>query len=65
MKFILPYFEYFRGNAESLLLSFSVRTKEVLLPGKAGGGTAIYGLYLVCAAVKDMVFKLFTLGQGE
>ena len=61
MKFILPYFEYFRGNAESLLLSFRVRTKEVLLPGK-GGGTAIYGLYLVCAAVKDMVFKLFTLG---
>ena len=66
MKFILPYFGYIRGNAESLLLSFSVRTKEVLLPGKAGGGgTAIYGLYLVCAAVKDMVFKLFTLGQGE
>ena len=43
-------------------LAFSVRTKEVLLPGKGWGGTAIYGLYLVCAAVKDMVFKLFTLG---
>ena len=28
-----------------------------------GGGTAIYGLYAwVCAAVKGMVFKQFTLG---
>ena len=29
-----------------------------IIPG--GGGTAIYGL--LCAAVKDMVFKQFTLG---
>ena len=46
MKFILPYFEYFRGNVESLLLSFSVRTKEVLLPGKAGGGVLPYMGYI-------------------
>ena len=28
-----------------------------------GEGTAIYGLYR-CAAVKGVVFKQFTLGQG-
>ena len=28
-----------------------------------GGGTAIYGLYrYMCAAVKGMIFKQFTLG---
>ena len=32
-------------------------------PGGGGGeGTAIYGLYGYCAAVKGMVFKQFTLG---
>ena len=49
MKFILPYFEYFRGNAESLLLSFRVRTKEVLLPGKGGGGYChIWAIFGMC-----------------
>ena len=31
-------------------------------PGGGGVGTAIYRLYRVCAAVKGMVFKQFTLG---
>ena len=29
-----------------------------------GGGTAIYGLYRVCDAGKDMVFNEFTPGIG-
>ena len=44
MKFILPYFGYIRGNAESLLLSFCVRTHEVLFPG--GGGALPYMGYM-------------------
>ena len=60
MKFILPYFGYIRGNAESLLLSFCVRTHEVLFPG--GEGYCHIWAIWVCAAVKGMVFKLFTLG---
>ena len=35
--------------------------KGSAFPG-GGGGTAIYGLYGYCAAVKGMVFKQFTLG---
>ena len=31
---------------------------------RGGGGTAIYGLYRVCDAVKDMVFNEFTPGIG-
>ena len=55
------------------------QTKETNLnqqkPRRGVGGTAIYGLYpggychiwaiQVCAAVKGMVFKQFTLGQGD
>ena len=49
-----------------MLLNVSVlsvaRSKEQGRP-PAEGGTVIYGLYRLCAAVKGMVFKQFTLGN--
>ena len=42
----------------TLTKNFSIMEKP-----RGGGGTAIYGLYrYICAAVKGMVFKQFTLG---
>ena len=39
-------------------------SKESLISwgGGGGGGNPIYELYRVCAAVKGMVFKQFSLG---
>ena len=37
-----------------------------MIPRGGAGGTAIYGLYrYICAAVKGIVFKQFTLGSEE
>ena len=42
------------------VLSVASSKEQGRPPGE--GGTAIYGLYRVCAAVKGMVFQQFTLG---
>ena len=41
---------------------FLTRHRSALRPGWGGGGTLPYMGYIVCAAVKGMVFKQFTLG---
>ena len=67
MKFILHIsdFGYIRGNAKSLLISFSVRTKEVLLPGGGGGAVLQYMGHIGMCHCKGYGFQAVTVKPGQ